>query len=146
MQNTNSRTILGCLLIAEELHGRVRDNTSTICAISFKQSSKTLSSPYILQTLNSTRIFYVMRILNLSKNISFPGYISSMMDNSIYMNSRRSTVAEAKKKGKSKNSLKETKHNSLDMIKRACLLRKVSVKLSKYQWNEIRECCLVQHG
>lgn len=39
-----------------------------------------------------------MRILNLSKNISFPGYISSMMDNSIYMNSRQSIVAEAKKK------------------------------------------------
>lgn len=60
-------TLLGCLLIAEELHGRVWDNTGTICAISFEQSPKALSPPDILQSLNCTTVFYVMWILNLSK-------------------------------------------------------------------------------
>jgi hypothetical protein len=59
------RNVLRCLLIAEELDCRVWDDTSTISSIAFKQSSETLSFPYIFQALNRSIVFDTMRVLNL---------------------------------------------------------------------------------
>lgn len=59
--------ILWCFLVTKEFDGRVWNNTSTISAISFKQSAKTLCSPYVFQPLDRTIIFDCMMILNLQK-------------------------------------------------------------------------------
>lgn len=65
LKKKNCRTILGCFLIAKELNSWVWHNASTVSAIAFEQSSKTFSSPYILQPLDCSIVFYTMRILNL---------------------------------------------------------------------------------
>ena len=41
------QSLLGSLLITEELHSRIWDNSSTISTIPFEQPMKTISSPYI---------------------------------------------------------------------------------------------------
>nr|AFK47168.1 unknown [Medicago truncatula] len=53
------------LLITEELHSRIWDNSSTISTISLEKSTESFSSPYIFQALYCSTVFYVMRILDL---------------------------------------------------------------------------------
>lgn len=60
--------ILGSLLVAEELDGRVRNNTSTVSTIPFKQSTEAFGPPYILQSLNCPIVLYTVWILNLEDN------------------------------------------------------------------------------
>jgi len=58
-------SLLGSLLITEEFHRRIRDNSSTISTIPFEQPTKTFSSPYIFKTLNCSIVLYIVRVLNL---------------------------------------------------------------------------------
>lgn len=53
------------MLITEELHSRIWDNSSTISTISLEKSTESFSSPYIFQALYCSTVFYVMRILDL---------------------------------------------------------------------------------
>jgi len=53
------------LLIAEKFNSRIRNNTSTVGAISFEQSTKSLGSPNMLQSLDCPTVLYIMRILDL---------------------------------------------------------------------------------
>lgn len=56
---------LGCLLITVKLHSRIRDNSCAVGAIAFEKTVDALTLPNWLQTLYSSTIFRVERVLNL---------------------------------------------------------------------------------